>query len=81
LVYVAIFGSDLLGYNADVIANASTPGATLKKEHIALSFHLVQESVLAGIISPHQISSKNNIAVLLTKSSATTNMCHLLIVC
>ena len=60
--------ADLAGDNAGVISNASTPDATLKKKHIALSYHTVRESVSAGIISPHQISSKNNIADLLTKS-------------
>ncbi len=51
-----------------MLINTTTPDATLKKKHIALSFHAVRESVSAGIISPHQISSKNNIADLPMKS-------------
>jgi hypothetical protein len=60
--------SHLSGDNTGVISNTTTPNATLKKKHIALSFHSVRESVSAGIMSPHQISSENNIADLLTKS-------------
>ncbi len=59
--------SKLSGDNAGVISNTTTPDATLKKKHIALSFHSVRESVSAGIISPHHISGENNIADLLTK--------------
>jgi hypothetical protein len=60
--------SNLSGDNAGVISNTTTPDATLKKKHIALSFHSVRESVSAGIVLPHQVSSENNIADLLTKS-------------
>jgi hypothetical protein len=59
--------SSLSGDNAGVISNTSSPDATLKKKHIALSFHSVRENVSAGVVYPHQISSENNIADLLTK--------------
>jgi hypothetical protein len=59
--------TDISGDNAGVISNSTTPDGSLKKKHVALSFHSVRESVSAGIISPHKISSKNNIADLLTK--------------
>jgi hypothetical protein len=59
--------SDLSGDNAGVISNATTPEASLKKKHVALSYHSVRESVSAGIIHPHQIMSKDNIVDLLTK--------------
>lgn len=59
--------SHISGDNAGVISNATTPDATLKKKHVALSYHAVRESVSAGIIYPNQVSSKNNIADLLTK--------------
>lgn len=55
------------GDNAGVITNASMPEATLKKKHVALSFHSVRENVVAGVIHPYKVSSKNNIADLLTK--------------
>ncbi len=50
------------GDNAGVITNASMPEATLKKKHVALSFHSVRENVAAGVIHPYKVSSKNNIA-------------------
>jgi hypothetical protein len=59
--------SSLSGDNAGVISNTTNPDATLKKKHIALSFHSVRENVSAGVVYPHQISSENNIADLLTK--------------
>ncbi len=59
--------SNLSGDNAGVISNTSSPDATLKKKHIALSFHTVRENVSAGVVYPRQISSENNIADLLTK--------------
>jgi hypothetical protein len=58
---------DISGDNAGVIVNATIPEATLKKKHIALSYHSVRECVAAGIIHPSKVSSKNNIADLLTK--------------
>ncbi len=59
--------TDISGDNAGVIVNATMPEATLKKKHIALSYHSVRESVASGIIHPSKVSSKNNIADLLTK--------------
>jgi hypothetical protein len=59
--------SSLSGDNAGVISNTTNPDATLKKKHIALSFHSVRENVSAGVICPRQVSSENNIADLLTK--------------
>jgi hypothetical protein len=58
---------DISGDNAGVILNATVPEATLKKKHVALSYHSVRECVAAGIIHPSKVSSKNNIADLLTK--------------
>jgi hypothetical protein len=55
------------GDNAGVIANISMPDATLKKKHVALSYHTVSENVTAKVIHPYKVSSKNNTADLLTK--------------
>jgi hypothetical protein len=59
--------SSIAGDNAGVISNVSMPDATLKKKHVALSYHIVRENVAAGVIHPYKVSSKNNIADLLTK--------------
>ncbi len=53
--------------NAGVVVNASIPHATLKKKHVALSYHSVRESVVSGIVHPSKVSGKNNIADLLTR--------------
>jgi hypothetical protein len=59
--------SAIAGNNAGVIANVSMPDATLKKKHVALSYHTVRENVAAGVIHPYKVSSKVNVADLLTK--------------
>ncbi len=69
--------SGVSGDNIGVISNANTPDATLKKKHVALSYHAVRESVSAGIIRPKKVPSKDNIADLLTKPlDRNTFMCH-----
>jgi hypothetical protein len=69
--------SSLSGDNAGVISNTTNPDVTLKKKHNALSFHSVRENVSAGIICPHQISSENNIADLLTKPLDLNISCNI----
>jgi hypothetical protein len=59
--------STVSGDNAGVITNASTPDATLKKKHVALSYKTVRENVAAGVVRPCKVPGKNNIADLLTK--------------
>jgi hypothetical protein len=59
--------SNLSGYNAGVIISATNPDATLKKKHIALSYHTVRENVAAKVVYPQKVPSKTNIADLLTK--------------
>jgi hypothetical protein len=59
--------SNISGDNTGIISNSVTSDATLKKKHVALSYHAMRESVAAGIISPSYVPSKNNIADLLTK--------------
>jgi hypothetical protein len=59
--------SNMLGNNAGVLISAASNEATLKKKHVALSYHCVRENVSSGTIKPHQVGSKDNIADLLTK--------------
>lgn len=66
----------MIGDNARVILNTSTMDATLKKKHVALSYHCVRENVFAGVISPHQVGSKENIADLLTKALDRNTFMH-----
>ena len=44
--------SYLYGDNLGVIQNASIPEADLKKKHVAISYHVVRESVATGIWPP-----------------------------
>jgi hypothetical protein len=58
----------LFGDNLAVIQNASFPDADLKKKHVAISFHLVRESVAHKITAPYHVRSENNYSDILTKS-------------
>jgi hypothetical protein len=59
--------SNVFGDNAGVLISATSDEATLKKKHVALSYHCVRENVSSGTIQPYQVGSKDNIADLLTK--------------
>jgi hypothetical protein len=59
--------SNILGDNAGVISCASTPESSLKKKHIALSYHFIRENLAIGAIRPQHIPDKNNISDLFTK--------------
>ncbi len=54
------FPSNILGDDAGVLTNAISNEATLKKRHVALSYHCVQENVSSGTINPYQVGSKDN---------------------
>ena len=57
----------LLGDNASVVTNCSIPSSTLKNKHNAIAYHWVHEAVAAGILNLGYISSKDNVADILTK--------------
>ena len=59
--------TDVFGDNLSVIQNVQNPEADLSKKHVAISFHLVREAVAAGIITPHWLQGKYNIADIMTK--------------
>ncbi|MGH2412903.1 MAG: reverse transcriptase domain-containing protein, partial [Microcystaceae cyanobacterium] len=58
----------ILGDNLSVIHNSTIPGSVLKKKHISIAYHKVRECVAAGIIEVSHITSKDNLADILTKS-------------
>ena len=62
----------MLGDNLSVIQNSSLPTAALKKKHVALSYHIVQEAVAAGVVSPMWLKSEHNHADILTKQIGRT---------
>jgi hypothetical protein len=55
------------GDNLGVIQNATTPEGTLKKKHVALSYHFVREAVAIRIIAPRKVKSPDNFADVMTK--------------
>jgi hypothetical protein len=58
----------LFGDNESVITSGTIPQSTLNKRHVALSFHRVRESIAAGIVNFHHVSTKeDNPADVLSK--------------
>ena len=53
--------------NQSVLSSGSTPGSPLKKKHLGLAYHLVRETVAAGIIALYYVPSGDNLADILTK--------------
>ena len=58
----------LFGDNNGVIQNTTIHDSLLSKKHVAISYHMVRESVAAGITIPMKISSQENYADMLTKA-------------
>ena len=54
--------------NLGVVLNASNPGSTLNKKHIALAYHFVREHVANDVIEIRKIDSKDNYADPFTKA-------------
>ena len=59
---------DVFGDNLSVITHSEEPSSTLKKKHLSIAFHLVRESVAAGIIDVYHCDSGENPANPLTKA-------------
>ena len=57
----------LLCDNESVVINGSFPESVLKKKHCSIAYHIVRESIAAGIMHLYWESSKTNLADLFTK--------------
>ena len=57
----------IFGDNLGTILSASNPEADLSKKHVALSYHIVRESIAAGIAVPYWLKGQWNPADILTK--------------
>ena len=69
----------LFGDNLGVVQQASFVDADLTKRHVAISYHLVWEAIVAGIILPYWIGTEENLADILTKlltPTAFIKLCH-----
>ena len=53
--------------NFSVVQNAQNPAVDLSKKHVAISYHIMRETVAAGIIEPYWISGGFNMSDILTK--------------
>ena len=62
------------GDNLGVIQSVSREDAALKKKHVAIAYHMVRETVAAGIILPHHVGSKANKADMLTKAQPQVDL-------
>ena len=58
----------VFGDNLSVVMNSTDPSSQLKKKHLGITYHLVQEAVAAGIIKIYHIDTKDNLANPLTKA-------------
>jgi hypothetical protein len=61
----------LFGDNESVVTSGTIPQSTLNKRHVALSFHRVRESIAAGIVNFHHVSTNDNPADVLSKHWGT----------
>ena len=59
--------ADLLCDNAGVVKNTSIPESTLSKRHNAINYHVIQESVSAGILRVGKEDGETNLADAFTK--------------
>lgn len=66
----------LYGDNLGVIQNATMPEGTLKKKHVALSYHFVREAVAVNVISAFKVPGKDNFADVMTKSLERNGFMH-----
>jgi hypothetical protein len=68
--------SRLYGDNLGVIQNATMPEGTLKKKHVALSYHFVREAVAVNVVEPFKILGKDNFADVMTKPLERNGFMH-----
>ena len=57
----------MLGDNMSVILNTTIPSSTLKKKHLACSYHRIREAIAGRFVKFGHVSSENNFADINTK--------------
>eukprot|EP00957_Ditylum_brightwellii_P127418 9716521-Ditylum_brightwellii.AAC.1 len=57
----------ILGDNHSIVLNSSIPSSLLKKKHVAISYHMAREAMVAKIVHPVKTKGDWNIADVLTK--------------
>jgi hypothetical protein len=76
---VKVRGSSyMFGDNKSVVDSSTVPHSKLHKRHMALAFHRVREAIAAKIIAFYHIGGDENVADILSKHWAYSNIWHLL---
>ena len=60
----------LCGDNLGMIMSSTNPDSVLKKKHVAISFHKLQECSAAGIVNPIKVCTTVNRADIFTKGTS-----------
>jgi len=61
-----------------VVLNTMLPSSQLKKKHLAISYHRVQESIASGLMDFGYIPSEENLADICTKPLSAVSFHRLL---
>jgi hypothetical protein len=61
----------LVGDNMSVVLNTTIPSSSLKKKHLACSYHRVREAIAGGFVNYGHIPSTSNLADIGTKPLST----------
>jgi hypothetical protein len=61
----------LVGDNMSVVLNTTIPSSSLKKKHLACSYHRVREAIAGGFVLFGHIPSEENLADIGTKPLGT----------
>ena len=59
-----------------MILSASNPGCDLLKKYIAISFHMLCESIATGIVEPYWLKGENNMSNIMTKQIPRDELLH-----
>ena len=72
------YATPVLGDNKGVLQNCTIDDSTLKKKHVAISYHKSRECAAAGIVHPLKKEVEFNFADICTKFT-TTKIYHTLL--
>ena len=68
---VPVIGATALcGDNLGIIISSTNADSELKKKHVAISYHKLQESAAAGIVNPIKVCTTVNRASIFTKGTS-----------
>lgn len=68
----------LVGDNMSVVLNTTIPSSSLKKKHLACSYHRVREAIAGGFVIYGHIPSTSNLADIGTKPLGTATFHRLI---